>query len=130
MNKRDIENGAAATPKRAQGTARRTPTARHAPAVPTASIEPQMRADAIYALLRSIHDELRMMRKSVELMRDRQLMAASIGGIDSSRFCNAPAGLIDAAIEYAILAERKTGKALEGIRIGRAMDAAKKAAGV
>ena len=54
---------------------------------------------------------------AVERIAERQMIAATICGIDSSRFANALAGLIDAAIKAGIMADEKTSKALDALAV-------------
>jgi len=112
MNKRQIEESAKAGPAARQGHGKATPTARQSHGVIPLPVMQMDAPDANGAILCGIRDELARIRVAVERMAERQMIAATIGGIDSSRFANALAGLIDAAIKAGIMADEKTSKAL------------------
>ena len=117
MNKRQIEESAKAGTVARQGHGKATPTARQSPGgVPLPATQTGA-ADATGAILGGIRDELARIRVAVERMAERQMIAATIGGIDSSRFANALAGLIDAAIKAGIMADEKTSKALDALAV-------------
>lgn len=117
MNKRQIEESAKAGPAARQGHGKATPTARQSHAVIPLPNTRTDAADAIGVILCGIRDDLARIRVAVERMADRQMIAATIGGIDSSRFANALAGLIDAAIKAGIMADEKTSKALDALAV-------------
>ena len=117
MNKRQIEESAKAGTAARQGHGKATPTARQSPGGVPLPATKTGAADATGAILCGIRDELARIRVAVERMAERQMIAATIGGIDSSRFANALAGLIDAAIKAGIMADEKTSKALDALAV-------------
>ena len=117
MNKRQIEESAKAGPAARQGHGKDTPTARQSPGGLPINIAQTRAPGAPYAILGVILKELELIRVAVERMAERQMIAATIGGIDSSRFANALAGLIDAAIKAGIMADEKTSKALDALAV-------------
>ena len=117
MNKRQIEESAKAGPASRQGHGKSTPTARQSHAVIPLPVMRMEAPDATDAILGVICNELARIRVAVERMAERQMIAATIGGIDSSRFANALAGLIDAAIKAGIMADEKTSKALDALAV-------------
>ena len=117
MNKRQIEESAKAGPAARQGHGKATPTARQSHGGnPLPVLRPEA-PDAIGVILHGIYHDLARIRVAVERMAERQMIAATIGGIDSSRFANALAGLIDAAIKAGIMADEKTSKALDALAV-------------
>jgi hypothetical protein len=117
MNKRQIEESAKAGPAARQGHGKATPTARQSHGGnPLPVLRPEA-PDAIGVILHGIHYDLARIRVAVERISERQMIAATIGGIDSSRFANALAGLIDAAIKAGIMADEKTSKALDALAV-------------
>lgn len=117
MNKRQIEESAKAGPAARQGHGKATQTARQALGGNPLPVTRTEAPDATGAILGGIRDELARIRVAVERMAERQMIAATIGGIDSSRFANALAGLIDAAIKAGIMADEKTSKALDALAV-------------
>ena len=117
MNKRQIEESAKAGPAARQGHGKATPTAPQSHGAGPLPVWRPESPDAIGVILCGIRDDLARIRVAVERMADRQMIAATIGGIDSSRFANALAGLIDAAIKAGIMADEKTSKALDALAV-------------
>ena len=117
MNKRQIEESAKAGPASRQCHGKATPTARQSHGGNSLPVLRPEAPDAIGVILHGIHHDLARIRVAVERMAERQMIAATIGGIDSSRFANALAGLIDAAIKAGIMADEKTSKALDALAV-------------
>lgn len=117
MNKRQIEESAKAGTSARQASGKAIPTARQALGGNPLQVTRTEAPDAIGVILHGIHHDLARIRVAVERMAERQMIAATIGGIDSSRFANALAGLIDAAIKAGIMADEKTSKALDALAV-------------
>ena len=84
MNKRQIEESAKAGTAARQGHGKATPTARQSPGgVPLPATQTGA-ADATGAILCGIRDELARIRVAVERMAERQMIAATIGGMNKA----------------------------------------------